>query len=64
MINQRLKAFLEKNRKMLPFQAGFRPGRHDQDAFWRLVEEVTCAFRSKKQVQAVFLDIKAAYDFF
>ena len=33
-----------------------------QEACWRLVEEVTSALRAKDQIQAVALDIQAAYD--
>ena len=62
IVNSRLKNWLESKHLLSPDQAGFRPGRHAQGACWRLVEAITSAFRARDQVQAVALDIQAAYD--
>ena len=62
VVNTRLKNWLEKKHLLSPHQAGFRPGRHAQGACWRLVEAITSVFRNRDQVQAVALDIQAAYD--
>ena len=62
LINARLKHWLESKKLLSPDQAGFRPGKHAQGACWRLVEAITSAFRARDQVQAVALDIQAAYD--
>ena len=62
VVNTRLKNWLERKHLLSPDQAGFRPGRHSQGACWGLVEAVTSAFRDRDQVQAVALDIQAAYD--
>ena len=62
IVNSRLKKWLESKNLLSPDQAGFRPGRHAQGACWRLVEAITSAFRARDQVQAVALDIQAAYD--
>ena len=62
IVNTRLKHWIETHQVLSPFQWGFRPGRHVQGACWRLVEEVTSAFRARDQVQAVALDIQSAYD--
>ena len=62
LVNRRLHNWLESHQKLSPYQWGFRSGRHSQGACWRLVEEVTSAIRSREQVQAVALDLQAAYD--
>ena len=62
IVNNRLKHWLESNSKLSPFQWGFRKGKHVQGACWRVVEEVTSAIRTRDQIQAVALDIQAAYD--
>ena len=62
VMNTKLKNLLECHEALSPFQAGFRPGKHAQGACWRVVEEVISVFRDRAQVQAVSLDIQAAYD--
>ena len=62
VVNVRLKNWAEQHRVFSKFQWGFRPGRHVQGACWRLVEVITSALRSRDQIQAVALDIQAAYD--
>ena len=62
LVNRRLYMWLETHGNLSPHQWGFRRGRHSQGACWRLVEEVTSALRSRDQIQAVALDIQAAYD--
>ena len=62
LVNRRLHTWLETHQKLSPHQWGFRRGRHSQGACWRLVEEVTSALRSRDQIQAVALDLQAAYD--
>ena len=62
LVNRRLYDWLEKHQKISPFQWGFRSGRQSQGACWRLVEAVTSALRSREQIQAVALDLQAAYD--
>ena len=62
LVNRRLHNWLEAHHKLSPHQWGFRRGRYSQGACWRLVEEVTSALRAREQVQAVALDLQAAYD--
>ena len=62
LVNRRLYNWLENHQKLSPFQWGFRSGRQSQGACWRLVEAVTSALRSREQIQAVALDLQAAYD--
>ena len=62
VMNAQLKDWLERHHLLSSDQSGFRPGRHVQGACWRLVEAVTSAFHDRDQVQAVALDIQAAYD--
>ena len=62
LVNRRLHTWLETHGNLSPHQWGFRRGRQSQGACWRLVEEVTSALRSRDQIQAVALDIQAAYD--
>ena len=59
---KRLMRFLESNRLLSPYQFGFRRGRETEQACCRLTESVVAAFRRRHQVQAVMLDIQAAYD--
>ena len=62
IVNNRLKYWLESNLKLSPFQWGFRKGKHVRGACWRVVEAITSAIRTRDQIQAVALDIQAAYD--
>ena len=62
LVNRRLHNWLETHHKLSPHQWGFRRGRSSQGACWRLVEEVTSALRAREQIQAVALDLQAAYD--
>ena len=62
IVNNRLKNWIEAHQLLSPFQWGFCPSRHVQGACWRLVEEVTSALRARDQIQAMALDIQAAYD--
>ena len=59
---KRLMGFLESRHLLSPHQCGFRRGRETEEACCRLTEAVTAAFRQRHQVQAVMLDIQAAYD--
>ena len=59
---KRLMGFLESSGSLSPHQYGFRRGRETEDACSRLTEAVTAALRRRQQVQAVMLDIQAAYD--
>ena len=60
IVNRRLMRTIDA--KLSPFQFGFRRGRSTIDAGWRLVDEISSALRSRRQTQAVTLDIKSAYD--
>ena len=59
---KRLMGFLESRHLLSPHQFGFRRGRETEEACCRLTEAATAAFRQRHQVQAVMLDIQAAYD--
>ena len=54
--------YVESRCLLSPEQFGFRVGREVMGACTSLVEDVTAAFRRRLQVQAVALDIQAAYD--
>lgn len=60
IVNRRIMRQIDA--KLSPFQFGFRRGRSTIDAGWRLVDEISGALRSRRQTQAVTLDIKSAYD--
>jgi hypothetical protein len=62
IMNSRLMSVLESRCLLSPYQFGFRSGRDTEDACCRLTEAVVAAFRRRHQVQAVTLDIQAAYD--
>ena len=62
IVNRRVMNFVESRQLLSPFQFGFRRGREVLDAGWRLVEDVVSALRARRQVQAVALDLKSAYD--
>ena len=53
---------LESRCCLSPYQFGFRAGRDVVGACRRLAEDVASAFRRRQQVQAVALDLQAAYD--
>ena len=59
---KRLMGFLESRSLLSPHQYGFRRRRETEQACCRLTEAITAAFRRRQQVQAVMLDIQAAYD--
>lgn len=62
MINNRLKWFLDNNRKIPNYQTGFRRGCTKMDNLVRLEADVKTAFNNKKSLTAIFLDIAKAYD--
>ncbi len=60
--NRRLMTQLESRCLLSPYQYGFRKGRQTMSALGRIVRDVYIAFRAKQQIQAVSLDIQAAYN--
>ena len=62
LVSRRLSRFLESKCLLSPYQFGFRAGKEIMQACGRLTDDVVQAFRQRQQVQAVALDIQAAYD--
>ena len=62
LICDRLIGFLEQNKILSKYQAGYRKGRSTQEHLFRLSQQVFNAFKEKKCTIAVFLDIEAAFD--
>ena len=62
IVNRRMMRQLESQCLLSPAQFGFRAGKEVMGACMSLVEDVTAAFRRRLQVQAIALDIQAAYD--
>ena len=62
IVNRRMMHDLESRQVLSPYQFGFRAGRHTVAACHRLTEAIYAAFRRMHQIQAVTLDIQAAYD--
>ena len=61
-MNRRMMRQLESQCLLSPTQFGFRVGREVFGACMSLVEDVTAMFCQHLQVQAIALDIQAAYD--
>lgn len=62
MINNRLRWFLEKPRKIPLYQTGFRKSCTTVDNLVRLESDIKAAFNDNKSLTALFLDISKAYD--
>ena len=62
IVDRRLMHDLESCQVLSPYQFRFRAGRHMVAACHRLIEAIYAAFRRMHQIQAVTLDIQAAYD--
>ena len=62
IVNRRVMNYVESRQLLSPFQFGFRRGREVLDAGWRLVEDAVAALKARRQIQAVALDLKSAYD--
>ena len=62
IVNRRLMAQLESRCLLSPYQFGFRAGRQTMSACGRIVRDIYTAFRDNQQIQAVSLDIQAAYN--
>ena len=62
LICERLVTYLEQNKLLSKYQAGYRKGRSTQEHIFRLSQQVFNAFKEKKCTIAVFLDVEAAFD--
>ena len=62
MVNERLIFFLEKNKILTKFQAGFRSERSTIDQLVRLETFIKDAFAEGDHVVGVFFDLAKAYD--
>lgn len=62
MINDRLVWFLESNKLISDFQAGFRKNRSTNDHLVRLETSIRDAFIKKQHLVAIFFDLEKAYD--
>ena len=62
VINTRLTWYLEKENKIAPQQAGFRPYRSTEDQVTHITQSVQDAFQEKKTVLAVCVDMQKAFD--
>ena len=62
MVNERLIYFLEKNKILTKFQAGFRSERSTIDQLVRLETFIKDAFAEGDHVVGVFFDLAKAYD--
>ena len=62
MINNRLVWFLETNKVLSPFQAGFRKNRSTNDQLVRFETLLRDAFVKNDHVVSIFFDLEKAYD--
>ena len=62
MVNGRIRAFLESNHILSPYQNGFRTGRSTSDNLVHLIDSIQRGFQTKSTTLAVFLDLKNAFD--
>ena len=62
IVNRWMMHDLESRQVFSPYQFRFRAGRHTVAACHRLTEAIYAAFQHMHQIQAVTLDIQAAYD--
>jgi hypothetical protein len=62
IVNNRLKYYLEKEQLLSPQQAGFRQCYSTEDQATYLSQEVEDAFQENNLVQAVWIDLKKAFD--
>lgn len=62
ILNERLSKWLEKEKKLVEEQGGFRPGRSTTEQIFILKEVVLGRRRRKKKTFCCFLDIRKAYD--
>ena len=62
IIKKRLDFFLEKNRILPPFQAGFRKNRSCMEHVVKFTSHLKKALARKHTVFSVFFDVKRAYD--
>ena len=61
-INERLKWYLDKEKLLPKYQAGFRSGFTTADHIIHLEADVKMGFNKKQITTAVFLDLTKAYD--
>ena len=62
MVNNRLKAYLEKYHLIDPTQSGFRKGFSTYDGLARLEDHIRQNQKIKHQTLALFVDISQAFD--
>ena len=62
LINTRLTWYLEKEKILIPNQAGFRQHRSTEDQATYLAQEIEDAFQEKKLTLAVWVDLEKAFD--
>ena len=62
VLNERLSRWVENNKIMSEFQAGFRKNFSTVDNLYNLAAIVHLKFNEKKKVYALFVDLKAAFD--
>ena len=62
LICERLVEFLEDNKLLNNYQAGYRKGRSTQEHIFRLAQQVYNGFKSQQCTYAIFLDCEAAFD--
>ena len=62
LLSERLVTFLEQNKIITKYQAGYRRGRSTQEHIFRLSQQVFNGFKQRKCTIAVLLDVEAAFD--
>ena len=62
IINHRMKGYLESNHLLADEQAGFRQCYSTEDQATYLSQDIEDAFQDKKQVLAVWIDLRKAFD--
>ena len=62
MVNDRIRVYLEANNYLSQNQNGFRPSRSTADNLIQIIDSVQIAFQNDEITQALFLDLKAAFD--
>lgn len=62
IIKDRITKWINHNKVLNEYQAGFRPGYSTVDNIYNLASIVHCKFAEKKKVYAFFVDFSAAFD--
>lgn len=62
IVQSRMEYYLETERKLSPYQYGFRPGKGTEDVLLKITDQIREAINSKQACCIVYIDLKGAFD--